>query len=97
MYCVPPAVMDHVDNLTRCREASWRDYYGTRNAVMFHKIHFGSYVAFWRAARRLVMELPSLNPEKLRVTWQGIVDGFRLKTGLHPVYRPGWKPKRILH
>ena len=91
MICVPAAVIDHVDNLTRTREATWRDYYGTSNAVIMHKEHFGSYVAFWRGLRRLAIGITSMNPRKVRVIWDGVKDGFAGKTGLHKKYKPGWK------
>ena len=91
IICVPAAVIDHVDNLTRSKEATWRDYYGTRNAVIMHKEHFGSYVAFWRGLRRLMIGITSLNPQKVHVIWIGIKDGFAGKTGIHEVYKPGWK------
>ena len=91
IICVPAAVIDHVDNLTRSREATWRDYYGTRNAVIMHKEHFGSYVAFWRGLRRLAIGMTSMNAKKVRVIWNGVRDGFAGKTGLHEIYKPGWK------
>ncbi len=91
IICVPAAVIDHVDNLTQSKEATWRDYYGTRNAVIMHKEHFGSYVAFWRGLRRLVIGITSFNPKKVHVIWVGIKDGFAGKTGLHETYKPGWK------
>ena len=91
LICVPAAVMDHVDNLQPQFEATWRDYYGTRNAVIMHREHFGRYAAFWRAARRLAMGVKSGNPKKVRVIWDAIRDAYAGKTGLHPVYKPGWK------
>lgn len=91
MLCVPAAVMEHVDNLNYTREATWRDYYGTRNGVLMHRLHFGRAAGFWRAMRRLAVGIVSLNPRKLRVIWAGIRDGFAGRTGIHPVYRPGWK------
>lgn len=91
IICVPAAVINHVDNLTRSKDATWRDYYGTRNAVIMHKEHFGSYVAFWRGLRRLAVGMTSLNLKKVRVIWDGVKDGFSGKTGLHEIYKPGWK------
>ena len=93
MICVPDAVMDHADNLNYERQASWRDYYATRNAVIMHRTHFGAYAGAARALRRLLVAFASLNIEKIRVIWAGIADAYAGKTGKHPVYRPGWKPK----
>lgn len=94
LICVPAAVLDHVDNLTYSKDATWRDYYGTRNGIIMHKTHFGSYAAFWRAMRRLAVGISSCNPEKLKVIWTAILDGFHEKTGIHPVYKPGWVPQK---
>ena len=91
IICVPSAVIDHVDNLQRTREATWRDYYGTRNAVVMHKEHFGSYYAVWRGIRRLLVGSTSLNLKKIHVIWEGVVDGLSGRMNKHAIYKPGWK------
>lgn len=93
IICVPSSVMDHIDNLNYEKQATWRDYYATRNAVIMHRTHFGVYAGVTRALRRLLVAFSTLNPEKIKVVWIGIMDGYTEKTGKHPVYRPGWKPK----
>ena len=94
LICVPGSVMDHTDNLTYARQATWRDYYGTRNGIIMHRIHFGAYAGFWRAMRRLAVALAACNGEKLKVITAGMRDGFRERTGIHPVYKPGWTAKK---
>lgn len=94
IICVPGAIMDHTYNPVHSHVTTWRDYYATRNHTLMYKIHFGNYAAFWRAARRLVLAVLFYAPEKVKVTWAGAVDAFKMKTGLHPIYRPGWRPAR---
>lgn len=94
IVCIPASVMDHVDNLNYEKKASWRDYYATRNAVIMHRTHFGAYGGFARAARRMLVALSTFNGEKIKVIWTGIRDGYAEKTGKHPLYRPGWQPKK---
>lgn len=93
IICVPASVMDHVDNLNYEKQASWRDYYATRNAVIMHRTHFGAYAGITRALRRLLVAFSTFNFEKIKVIMTGIIDGYKENTGKHPIYRPGWKPK----
>lgn len=94
MVCVPASVMYHVDNLTNDEIPSWRDYYGTRNAVIMHREHFGFFGGLTRSARRIGIALIRHNPTKIKIIWTGIRDGYKGKGGLHPIYRPGWTPEK---
>lgn len=94
MICVPSSVMMHVDNLNYTKEATWRDYYATRNAVIMHRTHFGNFYGMLRGMRRLLVALTTLNPEKIKVITTGIKDAKANKTGIHEVYKPGWKASR---
>ena len=91
IICVPSSVMYHTDNLEYTREATWRDYYATRNAVIMHLKHFGKYAGFMRALRRLAVGILSLNPQKIKIICIAIKDGYCNRCGIHPVYKPGWK------
>ena len=91
IICVPSSVMYHIDNLNYDREASWRDYYATRNGVIMHLEHFGKYAGFMRSLRRLAVGILSFNVQKIKVIWTGIRDGYAGKCGIHPIYKPGWK------
>ena len=93
IICVPASVMDHVDNLNYEKQATWRDYYATRNAVIMHRTHFGFWGGLTRALRRLAVALSTGNPQKIKVIWTGIADGYADRTGKHAVYVPGWKAK----
>ncbi len=91
ILCVPASVMEHADNLVYTREATWRDYYATRNAVIMHLDHFGKYAGFMRAMRRLAVAFSTFNTMKIKVIFTAVRDGYKGKTGIHPVYKPGWK------
>ena len=93
MHCIPAAVMHHADNNPYVREATWRDYYATRNLLLMYRTHFGRLAAARRALLRRLSALRSCNVQKMRVISAAIRDAKRGVTGLHPVYRPGWKQK----
>ena len=94
LFCLPRSVLCHQGNTPYSKNASWRDYYETRNVLIMYLEHFGK-TAFRRRARmRLLTGLRSLNPTKIKVIKEGIRDAKAGKTGLHPVYRPGWDPKK---
>ena len=94
IVCVPSAVMSHQDNNDYSRDASWRDYYATRNLLIMYREYFGAWAAFRRSIMRRLTGLRSLNPTKMKVISAGIKDAKRGVTGLHPIYRPGWDPKK---
>ena len=94
ILCIPAVVLCHVDNNSYSREASWRDYYATRNVLIMYREHFGKFVAFRRACMRRYTGLRSGNAQKRRVIADAIRDAKAGVVGLHPVYRPGWNPKK---
>ncbi len=94
IVCVPSAVMSHQDNNDYSRDASWRDYYATRNLLIMYREYFGAWAAFRRSIMRRLTGLRSMNPMKMKVIGTAIKDAKRGVTGLHPVYRPGWNPKK---
>lgn len=94
MLCLPRAVLCHQGNTPYSRNASWRDYYETRNVLIMYLEHFGKTAFRRRANMRLLTGLRSLNPQKIKVIRAGIRDAKAGKTGLHAVYRPGWDPKK---
>lgn len=94
ILCVPASVMYHVDNLNYEKKATWRDYYGTRNAVIMHLEHFGRWGGFSRAARRMLVAYSTMNREKISMFRTAISDAYQGKTGIHDLYRPGWQPTK---
>lgn len=94
MLCIPSAVLCHADNNPYSKEASWRDYYATRNVLIMYREHFGSFAAFRRGCMRRFTALRSINSLKMKVISTAIKDAKKGVTGLHPVYRPGWNPTK---
>ena len=94
MICVPSVVLCHADNNPYSKEASWRDYYATRNVLIMYRKHFGAFAAFRRGCMRRFTALRSGNSLKMKVIGQAIKDAKKEVTGLHPVYRPGWNPNK---
>ncbi len=92
MLCIPAAVLCHADNNPYSKEASWRDYYATRNVLIMHREHFGAFAAFRRGCMRRFTALRSMNSLKMKVINTAIKDAKKGVTGLHPIYRPGWNP-----
>ena len=94
IYCVPACVLTHKDNNPYARRASWRDYYATRNLLLTYRAHFGRFAAARRGLLRRLSALRSFDKVKIRVISDAIRDARRSVTGEHPVYRPGWEPRR---
>ena len=94
MLCIPAAVIYHADNNPYVRRATWRDYYATRNLLLMYRAHFGRLAAARRALLRRLSAARSLDLQKIRVISAAIRDAKAGVTGLHPVYRPGWQPKK---
>lgn len=94
MLCIPSAVLCHADNNPYSKEASWRDYYATRNVLIMYREHFGSFAAFRRGCMRRFTAFRSMNSLKMKVISTAIKDAKKGVTGLHPIYRPGWNPTK---
>lgn len=94
IVCVPSAKVYHNDNNRYSREASWRDYYLTKNILLTLKWHYGKYSYFVRSICRMLTACRSGNIEKIRINWLAVRDAAQNKVGIHPVYRPGWQPTK---
>ena len=94
ILCIPEAKVFHEDNSNATREASWRDYYATRNLLLLYKKHYGNSAFYRKAVTRFLSSCLSMNPEKIRLFWVSIQDANKEVTGLHSIYRPGWQPTK---
>ena len=92
IVCLTDSVMYHKCNSTYSREANWRDYYATRNVLYAYLKYFGKLSYYRRAWMRRLTAIRSLNRRKYSVIRQGIKDAKAGRLGIHPIYRPGWKP-----
>ncbi len=91
IVCYTKIKINHKDNYLMNNQVSWRDYYATRNIVIMYKEHFEKRDLRIRILRRLLVAYVSFNPKKIKVIKEAIKDGKEGKSGLHPVYVPGWK------
>ena len=91
IICVPEIVIHHKDNYMFDNTVSWRDYYATRNIVIMYQTHLDKKYLRLRILRRLLVAYSSGNRMKIKVIKEAISDGKAGRTGLHPVYKPGWK------
>lgn len=96
ILCVPAAEVYHNDNNSYSREASWRDYYATRNILLVNRWHHDEWSYQVRKVCRLLTACRSLNPEKIKVFCAAMKDAKNEVLGVHPIYRPGWQPARKL-
>lgn len=97
IICVPRSVVLHVGESTavsKSKEAVWHDYYSTRNIIIALKEHFGSSAAAVRSICRMLTALSTMNPQKIKIFSTAIDDAYHDRTGIHPVYKPGWKEKK---
>lgn len=97
IICVPQMFYIHesgqtTDALDTKLIATWRDYYEWRNVIFMCKMHMpikAICITMLELIRFLVSKTLSRETKKLQ--WRGIVDGWRGKTGLHKLYKPGWQ------
>ncbi len=90
LICIPEILIHHKDNYLYNRGVSWRDYYATRNVVIMYQAHLDKKSVRLRILRRLLAAYLSGNSMKIKVIKEAIADGKAEKTGIHPVYKPGW-------
>ena len=93
IVCTTTIQITHKDNNPSTNDATWRDYYASRNIVALYKDHFSKWSLFWRIVRRKVFAFLSFKPAKIKIVNVAIRDGLKGNMGIHPVYKPGWKAR----
>lgn len=91
IVCTTTIKITHKDNNPSSNDATWRDYYASRNIVALYKEHFSKWSLFWRIVRRKVFVLLTFKTAKIKIVNVAIRDGLKGNMGIHPVYKPGWK------
>jgi len=96
ILCVP-AVRIHHDVPVISGQFGWKNYYGYRNAADMYRRHFPKrcYEYFRRRAILISYLLDLVGYRKagnkaVRCAMQDAKEG---RLGIHPVYKPGWKPE----
>ncbi len=101
MYCVP-AIRIHHDTPAANGELNWKTYYGTRNLLFSIKKHFSFCCFIYAAASCLYHSLADVCIGKGRrvggiLRLRALKDAVRARLGIHPIYKPGWKPEEEQH
>lgn len=95
IVCVPILKIVHDADEAHI-DFSWKTYYAWRNGVNLRKLHL-PYILFLIAllngiGRIMLSPLRGHCIREIIVRIEGIKDGLKGKLGLHPIYKPGWKP-----
>lgn len=96
IYCVPSVRVVH-DVIEDVYSFSWKNYYGLRNELYMVKKLFSKKNYRYKFLKKMVMA--SLHYLKKATRVQGvleytaILDAEKSRLGIHPVYKPGWKPE----
>ena len=97
VICVPDIRVDHDLEYSSHAGYQWKDYYGIRNRMDGIKRNFPLRYSIAMALKRGGDILQCwLKPDKefARLLTSASVDAWRGRLGVHPVYKPGWKPKQ---
>ena len=93
LICVPSAEIVH--DIEVNTQYSWKSYYGARNSTILIKEYYGVYPALLNVLKRYIKEVSFLSKNNSKSVKKmiktGLKDGLLGKTGLHNLYKPGWK------
>jgi len=91
IFCVPAATVLH-DAPKGSSEVSWKTYYGFRNQLLSYRRNFG-YLCLLRHAYRLLKKANRSAIVQKKIMRTAIRDAILGKKGVHPIFKPGWKPQ----
>jgi GT2 family glycosyltransferase len=95
ILCIP-AITAYHDVGIETDGINWRLYYSYRNMIDTYRKHFaGASYAFFIGKVRIKLILSALTGHRslrMRILQAAYEDAMNQRFGLHPVYRPGWKP-----
>lgn len=97
MVCVPAIRVDHDLEYSMHAGYQWKDYYAIRNRMDAIKRDFPLRYSLAMSLKRVGdIALSWLSPDKefAGLLTSAAFDAWRGKLGIHPVYKPGWKPKK---
>ena len=96
IYCIPSSIVHHdVTTASVSNGISWKNYYGIRNKLITYKEHMpiNGYIIFLcHQVIRAIYKLVFCRDKKwffLIIT--ALKDGLNKCSGIHSIYRPGWK------
>ncbi len=95
ILCVPSSKIDHNTKLKASTGITWREYYATRNSLIYVKNHFGKYYlniqALYLYVRRcswLSRIIKKRSKADVKIIKDAITDAKKGKLGIHEVYHP---------
>lgn len=96
VLCIP-AIRIHHDTGPASGQISWKTYYGIRNRADMFRCHFPKIYFLYFCGRRVLdsylADIRGKNKNANKLTRAAIGDAFFRRFGLHPIYKPGWKPQ----
>lgn len=96
IICVP-AIKIHHDVDEGVDFVNWKLYYGYRNMTATYRRHFPG-ICYWYFCFKIWIKiifnyLTGKRKEEINILADAFFDAKRNRFGMHPVYKPGWKPK----
>ena len=99
IICVTAVKTNH--NTISDNKITWKGYYGSRNRMIFIKEHFSKRYFYAEYIRQYILQNLKIIVKRITkkqyisniMNLEGINDAKRGKTGLHEIYKPGWKYK----
>lgn len=95
ILCIPSSKMDHNTKLRQAASLDWRDYYATRNVLIYMKSHYKKkyykFYSFYLKLRRCSLPSRILKKRKkkdVKVLLDAIYDAKLDKMGIHKIYHP---------
>lgn len=99
IICVPEVKINH--DTVSDNKITWKTYYGSRNKMIFIKEHFPKRYFYFEYIKQFISQNIKIVIKKIIkkqyisnvMNLEGMKDAKRGKTGLHEIYKPGWKYK----
>lgn len=96
IVCVPSIKVFHDIGKSVDYGLTWKKYYGERNSLDMYRRHFPKRVYFFvviKSYLRVIKKFITGHKESAKLLKCAIKDSRSRKFGIHPIYKPGWKPE----
>ncbi|SCH91588.1 UDP-galactofuranosyl transferase GlfT1 [uncultured Clostridium sp.] len=97
IYCVPSIRINH-NVKPSLATLDWKTYYYYRNNLHMIKEHFPIYCTIYLATKNIISAVYRIisikEREKGVVIYKATKDALFNQLGTHPIYKPGWKPRK---
>lgn len=96
IVCVPSIKIYHDCAKSSSDKLTWKDYYGQRNRLDMIRRDFPLYLylgqLLFQIAKVYSLKIRNKNESAILLS-TAISDCLHRRFGVHPIYKPGWKPK----